>query len=555
MEVLNSTEGVRPTLVLQLLQENGLVERLVNEYREEQAYRTGSRKKHPRVGYMGHLHDMVQGLISFGRDCEQCGAALEAVSGWTDVVLASIAANDKLYNEKLGGGIPEGSAGLASSGGMHMSDVSGGISGSFQNPSEPLDDDFVLDDLVDFDGSPRAGSDSTSPTRSGDFGGGFDPDGTFGSPTSSGSGGSGSSPPEPWTASFGGGTFEAQGSDQRNGFDADFSQTNSFQADFGQGSTFAADFGQANTFAADFGQATPAAQPEDPATASGSFWDSAATSSETPVVAPASPWAPVPESKEAPATDSHWGAFDAPAAPTASATAAAQSASAKAAVSSDAATLRPEDQSDLLNALGGSAPSSAAEKRGDSSWGAANFSWPAPGAPVMAKPVAAVPSTIAPSSLEDLSWDAFGSGASKPTPPIGRAEAVGAENLFALLGSNSQVPAASPAPDSPAAAGQAGPAAPAPAATPWQWDNFSGASSSASPSGTMGGMDPFGPPVLPASSSSPTSSDRSWVADFDPLGGPAAPATAPSSSAPGPWPERGDSNGQKPSLATLDLFT
>merc|ERR1719272_205425 len=132
---MSSTTGVRPTLVLQLLQANGLVERLVNEYREQQ-YRSGERKKHPRVGYMGHLHEMCQGLISFGRDVEQCGAALEAVSGWTEVVLVSIAITDKLHNEKLGGGIPDGTAGLASSGARLMTDVSGGISGALQSATE-----------------------------------------------------------------------------------------------------------------------------------------------------------------------------------------------------------------------------------------------------------------------------------------------------------------------------------------------------------------------------------------------------------------------------------
>jgi len=545
-DVLGSTSGVRPALVLQLLQENGLVERLVNEYRVEKEYSSGPRKRHPRVGYMGHLHEMCQGLVFFGRDVEQCGAALEAVSGWTDVVLVSIALIDKQYGEKLGGGIPEGSAGLATTDGISAAtraileaydnaQVSGGISGAMQSAAEPLDDDFVLDDLGDFDGSPtRAGSDSSSPTRSSDFmggmglDGGFDPD-SFSSPTSSDSGGSGgvsSSRPEAWTASFG----------------ADFSQASSFDADFGQAKPFEADFSQPNGFEADFSrQAAPAAAPEEPAIASsGSFWDTAATASETPATA----------SKPPPSSD--WAAFGATA-PTSSATVAAKAVPKPA---PKAQPLEPNLKEDLLSVLGGSSPCAGTEKRDSGSWGA-NFSWPAPpSSPAAASPVA-VPSSCASTSLNDLSWDAFGSGTSKPTQPsnpVG-APAVGAENLFALLGETPQVTSAPAMPVAAAPMGAPAPAAAAPAASPWQWDNFGSAASSASPSGTSGGntTDPFGALVPPAS---PAGSDSSWVADFDPFGG----ATPPAAAAPAPfaaaWPQdRSSSNGQKPDVASLDPFT
>jgi len=507
-EVLSSGGGVRQALVLKLLTEGGLAQRIVNEYREESQYSSGERKKHPRVGYMGHLHHMCQQLQSFGSNVAECGQALEAVDGWTDVVLPAIAATEKLHTDQLGGGIPDGSAGLASSGSMNTAtgtEVSTSI--------ESGEDDFVLDDLADLDSVPgdgqrRQGNDFV------DFA--FDPD-------------------WPSTDSRELSNSMASADSFSHATPGDWSA--SFEADFSQAQSFNADFTQANT-KADLEPFVDASQP-----AGGSFWDSEdafastapAVNSQIPVGMPASP-------------SQEWAAFDSAGTPPSTPQPPPQPLAPES-MSADA--LRQED---LLNVLGGSL---LPEKRDNGSQ-AAGAQFPAARQNI---PLAAVPSTCAPTtSLEvsspssnDSSWVALGNrNTSFPPSPVqspsaghwpgeikvepvmeparvnATQPAVGAENLFALLGEGGQAPA--PFSSSSATPPASSPMSQDPFATPWPATNggwqadFGGQPLTPSPTASPTGaavVDPFGAPS-PASSphgSTPSTpgSDRSWVADFDPL--------------------------------------
>lgn len=585
-EVLSSTEGVRPALVLRLLQNGGLVERVVNEYREENKYSSGGRQRCPRVGYMGQLHHMCQGLGKFASQVQDCRTALEAVDGWLDVVQPAVSKTDRLHGEQLGGGIPLGSAGLASSGAAFTSsDPSRG--------DQSTEEDFVLDDLADLDLPGRADFDPYEGNQDAEFGvstsgSGWGMSDDHGSPASSNS--SDSPTLSAWSAGFdadfsqapGPAAFDADFSQDAPGsawapsfeekpfhdeqaFGADFSQPQSFAADFNQPQMFDADFSQGNAFekadvksAVPEEQAAPVAAPE----SAGSFWDVAEASADAalaPAPAKAEPtamaaapaskpgvWAAPAANKEAPISNgSPWGAFDSSFAP------APVAASAPPPSGPDSIK-----QEDLLNVLGGggASPMGSAEKRDTSSPWSSLWPTPAQNAP----PIAAVPSTCAPTSsleassaLDCLSWNAFGPSVNKapsphaqsspgiaagawPVQPMGSAapalspfgesqgQAVGTENLFALLGGSLQGPAPSPIfpPKPPVPSPVAGSPWPTPPPAQGAWADFGASPSSASPQAGAAGLDPFGPLVPPSGGSTPgtPSSDRSWVADFDPFG-------------------------------------
>lgn len=156
-EVLGGTEGQRSTLVLRLLQEGGLAKRLVSEYEAEwglSKMSEGLKLRHPRVGYMGHLHAMCTELRSYGSQVPEVGAALTSTTGWTESVIPALSATDKIQSEALGGGIPDEDRGLASSN-VPSSRATSGFSatGLKQDGLAKLEDDpveykeFVLNPL------------------------------------------------------------------------------------------------------------------------------------------------------------------------------------------------------------------------------------------------------------------------------------------------------------------------------------------------------------------------------------------------------------------------
>jgi len=149
-EVLSASDGERPRLVLSLIRDGGLVERLAAEYKEEELeLRGGARRRDPRVGYMGQVQAMCCELRDYGMRVPECGAALQAVSGWSDVILPAIDATQRVQAEKLGGGIRAGDRGLASSsGGNELVVASPSLEKGMGAIRSNLDTDFVLDDIT-----------------------------------------------------------------------------------------------------------------------------------------------------------------------------------------------------------------------------------------------------------------------------------------------------------------------------------------------------------------------------------------------------------------------
>jgi len=108
----NDLSSLWTRLIEQLLWECGLVERIIAEYRCEQAYTAGPKRRPPRVGYMGHLHIMCSVICELGHRIPECGARLSSADGWSDIVFPSVEAVLHIHKGCLGG---------------HVSDVGGHI--------------------------------------------------------------------------------------------------------------------------------------------------------------------------------------------------------------------------------------------------------------------------------------------------------------------------------------------------------------------------------------------------------------------------------------------
>jgi len=139
-EVLSSLDGPRPKLAVGLLREGGLLQRLVSEYSAEASeVRSGQRRRHSRVGYMGHLHSICIEVRDFSMRSPECSAVLAAVDGWRDVVLPALDATTCVQAEELGGGVHQQDRSLASSGSNPSTEALAAVKST-------LEADFVLDD-------------------------------------------------------------------------------------------------------------------------------------------------------------------------------------------------------------------------------------------------------------------------------------------------------------------------------------------------------------------------------------------------------------------------
>lgn len=116
-EVLASSEGNRPKLVDQLLNEAHFASRLVQEYTADVEWsRLAPKQRHARVGYMGQLFTISTQLRDYGVRCSsQVREQLASTAGWTEVVLPTLEGIQRLHSLPLGGGIPESDRNLASS--------------------------------------------------------------------------------------------------------------------------------------------------------------------------------------------------------------------------------------------------------------------------------------------------------------------------------------------------------------------------------------------------------------------------------------------------------
>mmetsp|Transcript_8420 Transcript_8420/g.15833 ORF Transcript_8420/g.15833 Transcript_8420/m.15833 type:complete len:886 (+) Transcript_8420:37-2694(+) len=155
-EIFSTSEGaVRPALVLAFLRDSGLVERVVSEFTKhelEVKTQQGASGRIPcRVGYMGHLHSICCELEEYGLKVPECGAALQAISGWSDIVLPALEATHRVHEEKLGGGVQPADRGLAASEAGSSSQVAPSFTEAPPAVKSGLEQDFVLDDLNDLE--------------------------------------------------------------------------------------------------------------------------------------------------------------------------------------------------------------------------------------------------------------------------------------------------------------------------------------------------------------------------------------------------------------------
>jgi len=155
-EIFSTSEGaVRPALVVAFLRDSGFVERVVSEFTEHElevnAQQGASGRIPCRVGYMGHLHSICCELQEYGAEVPECGAALQAISGWSDTVLPALEATHRVHEEKLGGGVQSGDRGLASSEAGASSQAAPFFTEAPPAVKSGLEQDFVLDDLNDLE--------------------------------------------------------------------------------------------------------------------------------------------------------------------------------------------------------------------------------------------------------------------------------------------------------------------------------------------------------------------------------------------------------------------
>eukprot|EP00928_Gymnodinium_smaydae_P086689 TRINITY_DN710_c0_g2_i3.p1 TRINITY_DN710_c0_g2~~TRINITY_DN710_c0_g2_i3.p1 ORF type:complete len:949 (+),score=238.96 TRINITY_DN710_c0_g2_i3:78-2924(+) len=107
-EVLASSDGGHAELLMVLLAADagGLAPRLVAEYAAEAA-ETGPLRLR-RAGYMGHVYCLCCDLREYGERVPEVGALLEAVPGWTSLLLEAVDATTRVLSEEIGGPIGDG---------------------------------------------------------------------------------------------------------------------------------------------------------------------------------------------------------------------------------------------------------------------------------------------------------------------------------------------------------------------------------------------------------------------------------------------------------------
>lgn len=166
--ILNS---VRSEVVVAMLREGGLAERLVAEYAAEETSKSANyRHRHARVGYMGHLHAISREIREFAEKSEQCNVVLDAVPGWSTVVLPALAEVETIYGQELGGGVRDSDRNLASSG-LDTHNVDSAVTSVASN-SDIDDDDDDDDDCLPIPGDSKLrvgknfGSDDWDPNHS-----------------------------------------------------------------------------------------------------------------------------------------------------------------------------------------------------------------------------------------------------------------------------------------------------------------------------------------------------------------------------------------------------
>jgi len=101
-------------LVCSLVASCDLVERLAAEFAREESSGTSGRRR-TRVGYMGQLRCIACELKEFGGRSQVFQEYLDSEEGWTNHVLPSLERIAAITSEELGGGLRAGDKGMASS--------------------------------------------------------------------------------------------------------------------------------------------------------------------------------------------------------------------------------------------------------------------------------------------------------------------------------------------------------------------------------------------------------------------------------------------------------
>jgi len=108
-------------LIMDLVLENGFLDRVVAEFAEEKTFATSSPFKAqghcPRVGYMGHLHVMLEKLESASASLDdiQCTSLIRSWDGYQEHVAPALIDTRATQEAALGGGVTERDRGMASS--------------------------------------------------------------------------------------------------------------------------------------------------------------------------------------------------------------------------------------------------------------------------------------------------------------------------------------------------------------------------------------------------------------------------------------------------------
>ncbi|CAK0819405.1 unnamed protein product [Prorocentrum cordatum] len=96
------SDAVRPTLLVHLLRERGLLERLVAEMQAEKEHGPPGSARHARVGYMGHLHMLCRKLLDYLVRHTSLNSVFSEVSGWTDTIIPAMHEHSAIVIAELG---------------------------------------------------------------------------------------------------------------------------------------------------------------------------------------------------------------------------------------------------------------------------------------------------------------------------------------------------------------------------------------------------------------------------------------------------------------------
>eukprot|EP00929_Paragymnodinium_shiwhaense_P069478 TRINITY_DN35035_c0_g1_i1.p1 TRINITY_DN35035_c0_g1~~TRINITY_DN35035_c0_g1_i1.p1 ORF type:complete len:864 (+),score=133.88 TRINITY_DN35035_c0_g1_i1:105-2696(+) len=110
-EVFNATDPTKPTLLLGLLHNGGLIQKVAEEFKNDMDVihvANGDDVERPRrvrPGYMGHLHLVCSRIQKFAWTSVEVFGELNFQPAWYDVVEPVLEALNRLHAEELGGGI------------------------------------------------------------------------------------------------------------------------------------------------------------------------------------------------------------------------------------------------------------------------------------------------------------------------------------------------------------------------------------------------------------------------------------------------------------------